>query len=839
MYTKEEALKASLEYFEGDDLASRVFVEKYALQGESEGDFYESTPEEMHLRLAKEYHRIEQNYPNPTPEEDILKMLLGKRIVPGGSQLFGIGNRYQLTSLNNCFVVNNENDSYCSIMRLDEELVQIAKRRGGVGMDISHLRPEGAPVGGGARSSTGAVSFCNRFSHSVREVAQNGRRGALMLSMDVKHPDAHLFRDLKTDKTTCTGANISLKFSDAFMEAVSKNEDYVQSFPVTAPDLNHEQIKSLEHGRLIKINGAYYRKIRAYAFWEKFIKNAHQHAEPGALFWDTIKEGSLSDLYDGSEVVSTNPCGEIPLPPYGACNLMAVNVSNFIINPFGESPHVDYVELKKAVKMAQRLLDDAIDLELEATQRIIDNIKCKRDEEVEVRLWEKIQNRLRGERRTGLGVVGYADAVAKMNLRYDSMEGIELMESIQYVISQNSYGESVKMAKERGAFGYYDFFKESSHPFISKMIYESPSEELVETYRLYGRRNISNLTLAPTGTISLIAQTTSGIEPVFELVYKRRRRATGDAYTFMDANGDKWEEYRVVHKGLRDYLSITQNKKIEDLTDKELEELCRTSPYVTSSEVNYKQKVMLQSALQQYIDHSISVTHNLPKNVTEQEVSDLFRMSWSNFCKGCTVYREGSRDGVLLKDSVVEINAEKRPEKLLCDVHLTTCTVGKEREDWVVLVGVHKNKPYEIFAIPAKNLNDEQNKKVESAKRANKQMFIEKKKEKKDGVIIKKYNLITPDELLIADVVAALDENRGDTKRISLELRHNIPLRFVVIVIEKTMEPIHSFTKAVSRVLKRYIKEGEVGGNCERCGGKLVFEGTCFTCRECGLSKCG
>jgi ribonucleoside-diphosphate reductase alpha chain len=825
-YSREEVYEKSLEYF-GDELAATVFVDKYALQDSHTGIYYERSPEDMFVRLANEYARIENNYVNPLPKETILELLKDfKYLIPGGSMLFGIGNDFQLTSLSNCFVIHNPEDSYSSIMKTDEEIVQIAKRRGGVGIDISHLRPAGLFVNGGAKSSTGAVSFAERYSHSIREVAQNGRRGALLMSMDIRHPDAHLFRDLKTNTTKCVGANISLKFTDEFLQAVEDDKLFVQRFPIEIDPKEDVEFSIIDAplNELVITKKGSYRVISAKSFWDKFVHNTHQYAEPGALFWSTIQRESISEQYEGCAVHTTNPCGEITLPPYGACNLMAVNLTSFVENPFSEEAVFDYYMLKNVVSSAQRLVDDAVDLELEAIEKILHSIRKKKAcSNTERELWEKVTDRLRGERRTGLGIVGLADALAMLNLVYDSDKAIVIAEKIQREVAMASYEASAVMAGERRPFEKYN--ENESHSFISRVLTEGERE--------HGRRNISNLTIAPTGSISLLAGISSGIEPVFELMYRRRKRAQPDEKEdFIDAIGDRWKEYDIVHKGFQQYLEKTTGKRVAEFTKEELQKEIKKSPYRTANEINPIKKVELQSRLQKWVDHSISVTHNLPKTVTEAEVSALYLEAWRKGCKGCTVYRYGSRDGILVRETPKEENAKKRPPKIDCEVHKLSCM----KIDWAILVSLLDKKPYEIFAIPRNNLTEEQ---METLRHEGR-FFIVKKKENQKKVYSLTTNdgMIIPDEVIIPDIVALLSEEGADTKRISLELRHNIPLRYIVSIISKTAENVTSFNKSLIRVLKKYIEKGEVGGNCENCGGKLIFEGNCFICQQCGVSKC-
>lgn len=656
IYTHEEAVKKSLEYFGGDELAAKTWVNKYALK-DSEGNIYESSPEEMFWRIASEIERIENNYPNPLSADKVYSLLKGfKYIVPQGSPMSGIGNNHQIVSLSNCFVVGNEADSYGGIIKTDQEQVQLMKRRGGVGHDLSHIRPSKTKVMNSALTSTGVVPFMERYSNSTREVAQDGRRGALMLTISIKHPDSEGFIDAKMTPGKVTGANVSVKVDDGFMKAVRDGESYVQQYPVNSD--NPSAVKEIDAKKL----------------WDKIVHNAWQSAEPGVLFWDTIKRESVPDCYSdlGYKTVSTNPCGEIPLCPYDSCRLLAINLYSYVESPFTEEARFNWELFKEHAHYAQRIMDDIIDLEIEKINSIIKKIgNDPEDEEikgVEKRLWEKIKQKAVEGRRTGIGITGEGDMLAALGVTYGSDESIEFSSKVHKTLAIESYRSSVNLAKERGAFPIYDYSREENNPFINRLMDADPS--LREEMRKNGRRNIALLTVAPTGTVSLMTQTTSGLEPAFLLTYKRRRKVNPNDknvnVTFVDGVGDTWEEYQVFHEKFKTWLEIKGYNvgEVRKYDDKKMDEIVKKSPYykATSNNVNWLQKVKLQGAVQKWVDHSISVTINLPNNAPEELVGQLYLTAWEVGCKGVTIYRDGSRDGVLISNKE-EKKEEGKTEK--------------------------------------------------------------------------------------------------------------------------------------------------------------------------------
>ncbi|MGM0472974.1 MAG: adenosylcobalamin-dependent ribonucleoside-diphosphate reductase, partial [Bacteroidota bacterium] len=692
-YSFDEAFRASLDYFRGDELAARVWVSKYALK-DSEGRLYERTPDDMHRRLASEIRRIEKKYPNPLSFDELFELMRGFRyIVPQGSPMTGIGNQFQIASLSNCFVIGHEGpaDSYGGIMKIDQEQVQLMKRRGGVGHDLSHIRPTGSPVLNSALSSTGVVPFMERYSNSTREVAQDGRRGALMLSISIKHPDAERFIDAKMEPGKITGANVSVRINDEFMQAVVEGKNYVQQYPISSEDPK------------------YTREIDARTLWQKIVHNAWKSAEPGILFWDTVTRESVADSYadEGFKTVSTNPCGEIPLCPYDSCRLLAINLYNYVDDPFTEKARFNWEKFRKHAVLAQRIMDDIIDLELEKVEAILDKIYADPEDEevkrVEINLWENIKRKALEGRRTGVGITAEGDMLAALGLRYGSENAIDFSIEVHKTLALEAYRSSVKMAGERGPFQIFDFNKEKDNPFIKRLEKEDPG--LIEEMKQHGRRNISLLTIAPTGTTSLMTQTTSGIEPVFLPVYKRRRKVNPsdkDALiTFVDEVGDSWEEYNVFHHNFLTWLKVNgmDPEEVKKLNDADIQELVKQSPYykATSNDVDWVQKVKMQGAVQKWVDHSISVTINLPSGVTEELVGELYVNAWKNGCKGVTVYRDGSRSGVLVASEKKKKEQAPFPVKRPRELEAEILRFKNNDEDWIAFIGLLDGRPYEIF----------------------------------------------------------------------------------------------------------------------------------------------
>lgn len=836
VYSQEEAVKASLNYFKGDDLAARVWVNKYALK-DSYGNIFECTPDDMHRRLAKEIARIEKNYPNSLTEDEIYVVLKEFRyIVPQGGPMTGIGNQYQIASLSNCFVVGNEgnSDSYGGILKIDQEQVQLMKRRGGVGHDLSHIRPKGSPVKNSALTSTGIVPFMERYSNSTREVAQDGRRGALMLSVSIKHPDSESFIDAKLEQGKVTGANVSVKIEDDFMEAVEKGKSYIQSYPVNSE------------------NSIYKKEIDAGKLWEKIVRNAWQSAEPGILFWDTIIRESVPDCYAdlGYRTVSTNPCGEIPLCPYDSCRLLAINLYSYVDNPFTPGASFNFDLFREHVHYAQRIMDDIIDLELEKIGAILNKINSDPEEEeiksIEKNLWENIKKKAYEGRRTGIGITAEGDMLAALGLIYGSENAIDFSEEIQKTVALEAYRSSVYLAKERGPFSIYDAKREIKNPFINRL--KNEDAQLYEDLVKYGRRNIALLTIAPTGTTSLMTQTTSGIEPVFMPVYKRRRKVNpGDndvRVDFIDEVGDHWEEYTVFHHKFKTWMKKNGYDLNREYTQEELNEMVKESPYykATSNDIDWLSKVKMQGRIQKWVDHSISVTINLPSNASEELVGQLYFEAWKSGCKGVTVYRDGSRSGVLLANDNKEKKqlvgfSSKRPEKLEADV----VRFQNNKEKWIAFIGLLDTKPYEIFT----GLSDDED-----------GILLPRSITK--GYIIKSYD---PDGNSRYDFQYINKRGYKTTieglsykfnpvfwnyaKLISGTLRHGMPIHKVVELITSLQldnETINSWKAGVARALKKYIPNGTLAEDvvCEECGSdEVVYQEGCLTCLSCGNSKCG
>lgn len=842
-YSFDEALKDATIYFKGDELAANVWINKYALK-DSDGNIYESNPDQMHRRLSSEIARVESKYPNSYSEEEIYNVLKDfKYIVPQGGPMTGIGNDFQIASLSNCFVIGNdgESDSYGGVMKIDEEQVQLMKRRGGVGHDLSHIRPKGSPVKNSALTSTGIVPFMERYSNSTREVAQDGRRGALMLSVSIKHPDAEQFIDAKMDGTKVTGANVSVRIDHEFMKAVKSGNPYTQQYPINSTEPK------------------YTKQVDARKIWDKIIHNAWKSAEPGILFWDTIINESIPDCYAdlGFKTVSTNPCGEIPLCPYDSCRLIAVNLYSYVDNAFTPSATFNYQKFNKHVEMAQRIMDDIVDLELEKINRIVDkidadpeNIELKR---TELNLWKKIKTKCIQGRRTGVGITAEGDMLAALGYKYGTSNATDFCEDIHKKLAIAAYRSSVDMARDRGSFPIYDAIREEKNPMINRL--RAEDEQLYTDMVKYGRRNIALLTIAPTGTTSLMTQTSSGIEPVFMVSYKRRRKVNPNdkqvKVDFVDEVGDSWEEYHVFHHKFMTWL--TANGYNADLVSKmeetELNEIIAKSPYhgATANDVDWVEKVKLQGAVQKWIDHSISVTVNVPNSCTEDLVSQIYQTGWESGCKGITVYRDGSRSGVLLandkkEDSSNEIlnkfsetTAPKRPDKLEAEI----IQFNNESEKWIAVIGLLDGRPYEIFTGSAKES-------FSILSHVQKGWVIKDKAE--DGKT--RYDFQYEDSYGYKTTIEGLSRTFNQeywnyAKLISGVLRHGMPLSFVVDMVDNlhlSDETLNTWKKGVVRSLKKFIPDGTKPSEniCPSCNEPaLVYEEGCLNCKSCGHSKCG
>lgn len=841
-YTFDEAFKASLDYFTGDELAAKVWVNKYALK-DAFGNIYEESPNDMHHRLASEIARVEKKYPNPLSEQELFDLFDHFRyIVPQGSPMTGIGNDYQIASLSNCFVIglDGQADSYGAIIRIDEEQVQLMKRRGGVGHDLSHIRPKGSPVKNSALTSTGLVPFMERYSNSTREVAQDGRRGALMLSVSIKHPDSEAFIDAKMTEGKVTGANVSVKIDDDFMNAAVNGGTYKQQYPIDSD------------------SPVYVKDIDASGLWKKIIHNAWKSAEPGVLFWDTILRESVPDCYAdlGFRTVSTNPCGEIPLCPYDSCRLLAINLYSYVVDPFTPDAYFDYDLFKKHVGLAQRIMDDIIDLESEKIEMILAKIDSD-PESMEVRqterhLWEKIQRKTLQGRRTGVGITAEGDMIAALGLRYGTEEATDCAELIQKTLALAAYRSSVMLAKERGAFEIFDAKREEKNPFINRLREADPA--LYEDMLKYGRRNIACLTIAPTGTTSLMTQTTSGIEPVFLPVYKRRRKVNPNdseaRVDFVDETGDAFEEYIVFHHKFVTWMQANGYSASKKYTQEEVEELVAKSPYykATSNDVDWLQKVRMQGRIQKWVDHSISVTINLPNDVSEELVDSLYVEAWRCGCKGCTVYRDGSRSGVLIatdkKKKKEDCNCMQppvivstRPRELDADV----VKFQNNREKWIAFVGLLNGRPYEIFTGLA---DDDEG--IMLPKNVSKGTIIKSYDE--DGN--KHYDFQFKNKRGYKMTIEGLDgkfnpEYWNYAKLISGVLRYGMPIDQVIKLVqgmELNSESINTWKNGVERALKKYLPNGmeAKGQKCPNCGLEtLIYQEGCLICTNCGASKCG
>ncbi len=858
-YSYEEAFKASLEYFEGDELAARVWVNKYAMK-DSFGNIFEKSPEDMHWRIANEIARIEKKYANPISAREIFDLLDHFRyIIPAGSPMTGIGNNHQVASLSNCFVIglDGDADSYGAILRIDEEQVQLMKRRGGVGHDLSHVRPKGSPVNNSALTSTGLVPFMERYSNSTREVAQDGRRGALMLSVSIKHPDSEAFIDAKMEEGKVTGANVSVRITDEFMDAAINDKPFVQQFPIDSE-------KPL-----------FGKEISAKKLWEKIVHNAWKSAEPGVLFWDTIIRESLPDCYAdlGFKTISTNPCGEIPLCPYDSCRLLSINLYSYVIDPFTEKARFDFEKFKKHVRLAQRIMDDIVDLEMEKIDMIMTKIENdpQNDEvkKAELHLWEKIKAKSGAGRRTGVGITAEGDMIAAMGLTYGTKEATEFSVEVHKTLALNAYRSSVTMAKERGAFEIFNAEREANNPFLLRM--KDEDAQLYADIQKYGRRNIACLTIAPTGTTSLMTQTTSGIEPVFMPVYMRRRKVnpndTDVHVDYVDEVGDSFEEYIVYHKKFLIWMKVNGIDSEKKYTQEEIDDLVKRSPYykATANDVDWLMKVRMQGAIQKWVDHSISVTVNLPSNVDESLVNKLYVEAWKSGCKGCTIYRDGSRSGVMISvskkdkkekgtdgEKVKDLSSaeerheqicqpphvvEVRPEVLDCDV----VRFQNNKEKWVAFVGLLDGYPYEIFT----GLQDD-DEGIVLPKSVTKGKII--KQTNPDGS--HRYDFQFKNKRGYKTTVEGLSEKFNPeywnyAKLISGVLRYRMPIDHVINLVSSLQlkdESINTWKNGVERALKKYVTDGTQasGQKCPVCGHEtLIYQEGCLICTNCGASRCG
>lgn len=831
--TFDEALSQSREYFKGDELAANVWINKYAMK-DSFGNLYETSPEQMHHRIANEFYRVESNYPNPLTKEEIFDLLKEfKYIIPQGGPMAGIGNDYQVASLSNCFVIGNRNtaDSYGGILKIDEEQVQLMKRRGGVGHDLSHIRPAGSPVLNSALTSTGVVPFMERYSNSTREVAQDGRRGALMLSISIKHPDSESFIDAKMEKGKITGANVSVRIDDEFMNCALNNKKYIQKYPIDSD------------------TPKYSKEIDAAALWKKIIHNAWKSAEPGILFWDTITRESIPDCYAdlGYKTTSTNPCGEIPLCPYDSCRLIAINLYSYVKNPFTPEATFDFDLFKNHVAKAMRLMDDLIDLEMEKIEAILHKIDSDPEDydvkRTEIELWNKIKEKSLGGRRTGLGITAEGDMLAALGLTYGSDEAIEFAVKVQKCLAIEAYRSSVNMARERGAFPIYDSSREKDNPMINRI--KGEDEQLYLDMLKYGRRNISMLTIAPTGTTSLMTQTTSGIEPVFLPFYKRRKKVNPNdknvKISFKDENGDCFEEYMVFHHHFLTWCRVNgyDIEAVKEMSDKEVAALVEKSPYhnATSNDIDWVAKVKMQGEIQKWVDHSISVTVNLPRDIKEEMVAKVYETAWKSGCKGITVYRDGSRTGVLVSaNEGKSIRPKKRPKSLEADV----IRFKNGNEHWIAFVGKQNGKPYEIFT----GLTDDSRDLPQGIKTGTIVREVEE-----DGK--SRYDFHYKDRFGYPGVLGGIShmfqqEYWNYAKLISGVIRNGMPIVDILSLVKGLNlndESINTWKNGIERALKQYIPNGtrdESGQKCEMCGSSnLIYQEGCLICQDCGHGKCG
>ena len=847
-YTYDEAFAKSLEYFKGDELAARVWVNKYAVK-DSFGNIYEQSPEDMHWRLANEVARIEAKYDNGLSAEQLFELFDHfKYIVPQGSPMTGIGNDFQVASLSNCFVIGMDGaaDSYGAIIRIDEEQVQLMKRRGGVGHDLSHIRPKGSPVKNSALTSTGLVPFMERYSNSTREVAQDGRRGALMLSVSIKHPDSESFIDAKMTEGKVTGANVSVKMDDDFMRAAVEGKTYIQKYPIDSAEPQ------------------YTKEVNAPELWKKIVHNAWKSAEPGVLFWDTIIRESVPDCYAdlGFKTVSTNPCGEIPLCPYDSCRLLALNLYSYVVNPFTAEAYFDFDLFKKHVAVAQRIMDDIIDLEIEKIEAIMAKVESDPESEevkgAERTLWQKIMDKSTQGRRTGVGITAEGDMLAAMGLRYGTDEATDFSEQVHRTIAIEAYRSSVQMAKERGAFTVYDSEREKNNPFINRIKEADPA--LYEEMKQYGRRNIACLTIAPTGTVSLMTQTTSGIEPVFMPVYKRRRKVNPndpDVHVdFTDETGDAFEEFIVYHPKFMTWMETKGYDTTKRYTQEEIDAMVAESPYhkATANDIDWLKKVQMQGRIQKWVDHSISVTINLPADVTEELVNDLYVEAWKCGCKGCTVYRDGSRSGVLIAADNKKKSADGKPVEEPCTckppvvvetrprvLEADVVRFQNNKEKWVAFVGLLDGRPYEIFTGLA---DDDEG--ILLPKSVTNGYIIKNVDE--NGV--KRYDFQFSNKRGYKTTIEGLSEKFDKeywnyAKLISGVLRYRMPIEQVIKLVSSLQldsESINTWKVGVERALKKYVLDGTSakGQICPNCGQEtLVYQEGCLICTNCGTSRCG
>ena len=833
---KEEILKSCIEYFKGDTLAADVWINKYALRDGNK--VYELNPDEMHRRLAREFARIEHKYKNPLSEDDIYELLKDfKYIIPQGSPMAGIGNNFQVVSLSNCFVIGNpaNSDSYGGILKIDQEQVQLMKRRGGVGHDLSHIRPKMSPVKNSALTSTGIVPFMERYSNTTKEVAQGGRRGALMLSISIKHPDAEDFIDAKMELNKITGANVSVKIDDEFMRCVVSGKPYKQQFPINSD------------------NPSVIKEIDARELWKKIIHNAWQSAEPGVLFWDTIIRESVPDCYAsfGFKTISTNPCGEIPLCAYDSCRLLAINLYSYVKHPFTPEAEFDFELFKQHVQKGQKLMDDLIDLEMEKIERILEKIESDPEPEgikrTEKELWLNIKMKCLEGRRTGFGITAEGDMLAAMGLTYGTDEATAFAVEVQKTLACSAYRSSALMARDRGAFPIYDYKLEENNPFIQRL--KSADEELYSLMKQYGRRNIALLTIAPTGSVSICTQTSSGIEPAFLVSYRRRRKVNPNdseaTISFTDEEGQAWEEYNVLHHKFAVWAEIN-GYNVEDLvhkyTDEQLQEVIAKSPYnnATANCVNWVNKVKMQGAIQKWVDHSISVTVNIPKETSEEVVDKIYQTAWESGCKGMTIYRDGSRNGVLVSGSsknnntFTETKAPKRPKKLEADI----IRFQNDKEKWIAVVGLYEGRPYEIFSGKAASFVLPNS--VEKG-------WVIRVKEEDNLPARYDFQFLDNDgyKVTIEGLSRMFKKEYWNyAKLISGILRHGMPITNVIELISKLTldtDSINTWKNGIARALKKYVKDGTIveGEKCPQCGGKIIYTSGCKQCSDCGWSKCG
>lgn len=833
---KEEILKSCIEYFKGDTLAADVWINKYALRDGNK--VYELNPDEMHRRLAREFARIEHKYKNPLSEDDIYELLKDfKYIIPQGSPMAGIGNNFQVVSLSNCFVIGNpaNSDSYGGILKIDQEQVQLMKRRGGVGHDLSHIRPKMSPVKNSALTSTGIVPFMERYSNTTKEVAQGGRRGALMLSISIKHPDAEDFIDAKMELNKITGANVSVKIDDEFMRCVVSGKPYKQQFPINSD------------------NPSVIKEIDARELWKKIIHNAWQSAEPGVLFWDTIIRESVPDCYAsfGFKTISTNPCGEIPLCAYDSCRLLAINLYSYVKHPFTPEAEFDFELFKQHVQKGQKLMDDLIDLEMEKIERILAKIESDPEPEgikrTEKELWLNIKMKCLEGRRTGFGITAEGDMLAAMGLTYGTDEATAFAVEVQKTLACSAYRSSALMARDRGAFPIYDYKLEENNPFIQRL--RSADEELYSLMKQYGRRNIALLTIAPTGSVSICTQTSSGIEPAFLVSYRRRRKVNPNdseaTISFTDEEGQAWEEYNVLHHKFAVWAEIN-GYNVADLvhkyTDEQLQEVIAKSPYnnATANCVNWVNKVKMQGAIQKWVDHSISVTVNIPKETSEEVVDKIYQTAWESGCKGMTIYRDGSRNGVLVSGSsknnntFTETKAPKRPKKLEADI----IRFQNDKEKWIAVVGLYEGRPYEIFSGKAASFVLPNS--VEKG-------WVIRVKEEDNLPARYDFQFLDNDgyKVTIEGLSRMFKKEYWNyAKLISGILRHGMPITNVIELISKLTldtDSINTWKNGIARALKKYVKDGTIveGEKCPQCGGKIIYTSGCKQCSDCGWSKCG